>query len=89
MCGKILILEGSAHPDRVKRLTAVCEGPQILMNISTSLGWEIMSEELTELAVRMNDSGYNERLRGEVIRDVTIGWERKAQAAEARQRSMY
>ena len=73
----------------MKRLTAVCEGPQILMNISTSLGWEFMSEELTELAVRMIDSGYNERLRGEVIRDVTIGWERKAQAAEARQRSMY
>ena len=84
-----LSLERSAHPDRVKRWTAVCVGLRILMNTSTSLGWEFRSEELTELAVRMKDSGYNERLRGEVIRDATIGWERKVQAAEAGQRPTY
>ena len=37
----------------------------------------------------MNNSGYSERLCGEVIRDATIGWERKLEAAETEQRPMY
>ena len=86
VCDKRLILQRSAHPDRVKRLTTVCEGLRILMNTRISLGWQFMSEELTELAARMKDS---ERLRGEVIRDATLGWERKLEAAETGQRPMY
>ena len=89
MCDKRLILQQSVHPDRVKRLTAVCEGVRFLMNTSISLGWQFMSEELTELAARMKNSGYSERLRGEVIRDVTIGWERKLEAAETAHTPMY
>ena len=34
----------------------------------------------------MKDSGYSEKLRGEVVRDATLGWERKVQVAEAGQR---
>ena len=56
MCDRRLIIERSAHPTRVKRLTAVCEGLRILLNTSQSLGWQFMAEELTELASRMKDS---------------------------------
>ena len=64
MCDRRLIIERSAHPTRVKRLTAVCEGLRILLNKSQSLGWQFMAEELTELASRMKDSGYSEKMRG-------------------------
>ena len=70
----------------MKRLTTVCEDLRILVSTSTSPGWKLISEELTELAVRMKDSGYSEKLRGEVVRDATLGWERKVQVAEAGQR---
>ena len=47
-----LILETSAHPSRLKRLTAVSEGLRIMLNISSTLDWEHRAQLLTELAWR-------------------------------------
>ena len=77
MCDHRLILKSSAHPDRVKRVTAVAEGLRILLNTSASVEWDHRADLLSELAARLRDSGYNEVYRGQVVRDCVLGWERK------------
>ena len=89
VCDSRLILNSSAHPDKVKRLTAVSEGPRNLLNTSSSLDWTHRAELLTELAARLKNSGYEEVFRGQVVRDCVVGWERKVEVAEAGGRPLY
>ena len=79
MCNSRLILARSALPTKTKMTTAVCEGLRILHNTSSSLGWDFAASELSDLALRLKQSGYSERFRGEVIRSAIIGHERKVE----------
>ena len=59
------------------------------MNTSSTLEWNHRAEQLTELAARLQDSGYGESFRGQVVRDCVLGWERKVEAAETGGRPLY
>ena len=89
MCDSRLILARSAHSRKTKRLTAVNEGLRILRNTSKSLGWKFMADQLSDLALRLMQSGYEEQFRGEVIRDAIVGYERMVAASESGGRPLY
>ena len=78
------IHNSSAHPDRLKTVTAVNEGLRILLNISSSFDRGHRAELLTELAAKLRESGYREVFRGQVIVDCVAGWERKVRESDTR-----
>ena len=89
MSNPLVIMKRSAHPARMKRVTLVQEEIRILRNTRRTLGWEVMQEEMTDLAVRLRDSGYDEVYRGEIIRDAVIGYERQAAASDRGDKPLY
>ena len=89
ICDDRLILARSAHSKKTKRITAINEGLRILRNTSRSLGWRFMADELSELALRLMRSGYNEQFRGEIIHDVVVGYERVVAESESGGRPLY
>ena len=44
---------------------------------------------MTDLAVRLRDSGYDEVYRGEVIRDAVVGYERQVAASDREEKPLY
>ena len=89
MANPLVILRSSAHPAKVKRITLVQEGIRILRNTRRTLGWELMMEEMTDLAARLRDSGYDEVYRGEIIRDAVVGYERQVEASDKGEKPLY
>ena len=89
MANPLVIMRRSAHPARMKRVTLVQEGIRILRNTRRTLGWEVMMEEMTDLAARLRDSGYDEVYRGEVIRDAVVGYERQVASSDRGEKLLY
>ena len=63
-------------PEKVKRTTLTQETIRILRNCHPDLPWTKKVRHLNELTERMRDSGYNERLRKEVIESGLMGYQK-------------
>ena len=63
MANFLVMLHNSAMPTKVKRTVLTQEVIRVLRNCRLELPWEEKAKFLTELAVRMKSSGYNEKFR--------------------------
>ena len=83
------ILNSSAVPKKVKRMSLVQEGLRRLRNTCPDLVQTLKRELMEGLAEKMLVTGYPEELRAGVIRDVVLGCERLVAACERGERPMY
>ena len=83
------ILNSSALPKKVKRMSLVQEGLRRLRNTCPDLVQTLKQDLMEGLAEKMMVSGYPEELRAGVIRDVVVGYERLVAACERGERPMY
>ena len=83
------ILNNSAMPGKVKRLTLVQEGIRVLRNTRPSLHPEMRVGLLEDLAQRMRISGYPEDFRRSVLEAAVGGYEGQVAAAERGEKPLY
>ena len=82
MSSPLLMLEKSAMPRRIKRNTLAEEGLRRLRNTKRELAWELKADILSEFSFSMMLSGYNEKIRCEIIQSVLTGYERQCDRAD-------
>ena len=83
------ILNASALPGKVKRVSLVQEGLRRLRNTRPDLVHTMKKELMEKLAEKMMVSGYPEEFRIGVIRSVVVGFERLVNACERGERPFY
>ena len=83
------ILNHSALPGKVKRVSLVQEGLRRLRNTRPSLVPVLQKELMESLAEMMLISGYPEEFRAGVIQSAVIGYQRLAAACERGERPLY
>ena len=83
------ILNASALPGKVKRVSLVQEGLRRLRNTRPDLVHNMKKELMEKLAEKMMVSGYPEEFRIGVIRSVVVGFERLVNAVERGERPFY
>ena len=89
MASPFTILNDSAMPGKVKRLTLVQEGIRVLRNTRPSLHPEMKVGLLEDLAQRMRRSGYPEDYRRSVLEAAVGGYEGQVAAAERGEKPLY
>ena len=67
MVSRLLILARSAMLAKVKRSTIIQEAIRILKNTGMEVPWERVVEMLSDLCLRMKESGYPAKYRENVI----------------------
>ena len=83
------ILNSSALPGKVKRISLVQEGLRRLRNTRPDLVPGLKKELMENLAEKMMVSGYNEEFRAGVIRSAVVGYERLMAASASGERPLY
>ena len=83
------ILNSSALPGKVKRISLVQEGLRRLRNTRPDLVPRLRSELLENLCEKMMISGYPEEFRAGVIRSAAVGYERLMAASASGERPLY
>ena len=83
------ILNSSAMPKKVKRMSLIQEGLRRLRNTCPELVQTLKKELMEGLAEKMMVSGYPEEFRAGVIRDAVIGYERLLAACGRGERPLY
>lgn len=89
MSNYLLLLANSAMPFRTKRECLVQYAMTILLNTSRQLPWKVAADTLSEFSHRMLVSGYNAKVRLEVIQAAIVGYERKVARAESGGQPLY
>ena len=89
MTSPFTILNTSALPGKVKRVSLVQEGPRRLRNTRPDLVQTMKQELMEGLAEKMMVSGYPEEFRIGVVRSVVVGFERLVAACERGDRPLY
>ena len=79
----MVILNRSAMPKRVKRITCIQEVIRRLRNTKRELNWAIKREILTEFSWSLYKSGYSEQFRLEVISSGISAYELQCTRADA------
>ena len=79
----LVILNRSAMPKKVKRITCMQEVIRRLRNTKRELNWAIKREILTEFSWLLYKSGYSERFRLEVISSGITAYELQCARADA------
>ena len=88
MVSQRVIGKSSALPERVKCTTLAQEVIRILRNTSERIRKERREGQLTNFAVKLKNSGYNERSRKEIILAGIKGFERIEEEVKKGRRSM-
>ena len=83
------ILNSSALPNKVKRMSLIQEGLRRLRNTCPALIPTLKQDLMEGLAEKMMLSGYPEELRAGVIRDAVVGYERLLAACGRGERPLY
>ena len=76
MVSRLLILARSAMLAKVKRSTIIQEAIRILKNTGMEVPWERVVEMLSDLCLRMKESGYPAKYRENVILTALSVWEK-------------
>ena len=88
MVSKRVIGKDSALSEKVKCTTLAQEVIRMLRNTSESIREERKKEQLTNLAVKLKNSGYNERSRREILLSGIRGFERIMEDVKKGRRSL-
>ena len=83
MANPLMMMKNSAMPEKVKRTTLTQEGIRIMRNTSLELPWEVNADHLSNLSMRMKASGYDEKMRLEVIKSAVTGFEKMVEVEKA------
>ena len=83
MANQLLMLQDSAMPERVKRMTLSQEVIRILRNCHPDLPWQSKLQHLDKFTERMKDSGYPEVMRYEVIQSGLKGYKKMREVEPA------
>ena len=76
MSNRLLMMSQSSMPEKVKKTTLIQENIRILRNCHPDLPWKEKLVHLNEFTERMRESGYEERMRKEVIESGLKGYQR-------------
>ncbi len=88
MANKLVMLQWSAMPAKVKGTTLTQEAIRILKSTSRALPWATAAGHLSELSARMYASGYDEQFRHEVLKAGVDGYEKMVKVEEEGGRSV-
>ena len=83
MANHLMMMKNSAMPEKVKRTTLTQEGIRIMRNTSLELPWEVTADHLSDLSMRIKASGYDEKMRLEVIKSAVTGFEKMVEVEKA------
>ena len=82
MASKLLIMEKSAMPARVKRTALTQYGLRILRNCKLELEWEEKAKFLSDFSEQLRMSGYNAKVRAEILQSILEGWDKMVKEQE-------
>ena len=89
MSSKFTIQNESALPDKVKRATLVQGGITRLLNTSRELGEEAKIRVMNKYMMKLKTSGYDHKMREEVLRAIENGWKKIVTRDEKGERPIY
>ena len=84
-----VILNNSAMPMKVKRITCVQEVIRRLRNTQRDMDWSVKRDILSEFAWSLHLSGYSEQFRYDVIQSGIKGYEAQCSASDAGKTPLY
>ena len=73
MASKLLIMEKSAMPARIKRTALTQYGLRILRNCKLELEWEEKAKFLSDFSEQLRKSGYNAKVHAEILQSILEG----------------